>query len=162
MLGTSATPGLVELTLDCAPLGSATRSVEGERFDFIPAGRPTRDLLSPFTASGFGRALAELKQRYDVIVIDSPPVLLASEGLVLSGCADLTVLVVQWRKTTRVLARKAALLLSRCSAGSRVAILSQVNINELRDKDGRSTAQQYRSAYRKASLVRLVDQGGDK
>ena len=141
-----ATPGLVELTLDRAPLADVTRAVAGERFDFVAAGRPTQDALSPFTIKAFGGVLAELKRHYDVIVIDSPPVLLAFEGLVLSGCADMTLFVVKWRSTPREIARKAARLLARCSAGPCLAVLSQVNLRHLR-RDDRQMEQHYRGAY---------------
>ena len=131
-LGVPATPGLVELVHDGAAIDAVTRHVPNERFDFLAAGRPAHEPLGHLTAEAFAQALVELKRRYDVIVIDSAPVLLASEGLVLVGCADLTLFLVKWRTTPREIARKAALLLTRCSAGPCLAVLSQVNHRRLR------------------------------
>ena len=145
-LGVPATPGLVELTLDCAPLESVNRWASADGFDFLSAGRPTSDALSPFTIEAFGRALAGLKQLYDVIVIDSAPLLLASEGLVVSGYASLTLFVVKWRTTPREIARKAAQLLTRSSAGPCLSVLAQVDLRRL-GRDERRMEVQYRRAY---------------
>jgi uncharacterized protein involved in exopolysaccharide biosynthesis/Mrp family chromosome partitioning ATPase len=144
-LGVPATPGLVELTLDRLALHAAVRQVPGERFDFLPAGRPTGDTLGPFAIDRFGGVLDELKRDYDVIVIDSAPVLLASEGVVLSSFADLTLFLVKWRTTPREIARKSAALLTRCSSGNCVAVLSQVDPKRLR-RAGRAE-EQYRARH---------------
>jgi capsular exopolysaccharide synthesis family protein len=146
-LGLPATPGLVELTIDQAPLESVIRDVDGEGFVFLPAGRPTRDVLSPFTGAGFAEMFADLKRIYDVIVIDSAPVLLAPEGLVLAGLTDLTLFVVKWRTTPREIVQKSAQLLTRSSAGPVVAALSQVNLQEMRRSGTKGVEDQYRKAY---------------
>ena len=147
MLNVPATPGLVDATLDDSPLGTVTRRIPGEEFDFLSAGRPTKDMLSPFTKASFGQALVDLRKRYDIIVIDSAPVLLAAEALVLSASADLTLLLVRWRVTPRQVARKAALLLGRCSAGPCLAVLSRANLRKMRSGWGQRIEEQYRTAY---------------
>ena len=143
-----ATPGLVELTLDQAPVATVVRSVPGEQFDLLPAGRPTQDTLSPFTTDAFSRSLSDLRRNYEVIVIDTAPLLLASESLVLSGVADLTLFLVQWRVTPREVARKAALLLTRCSTGPCLSVLSQVDLRRMRRRDGQRMETYYRTAHR--------------
>ena len=145
-LGVPATPGLVDLSLDRVLVTSVVRQVPSEGFDFLPAGRTTPDALAPFTADAFGRYLTEFKHSYDVIVIDSAPALLASEVLVLSGSADLTLFLVKWRTTPREIARKGAVMLSRSSAGPCIAVLAQVDIRRL-GRDERRMEEQYRTAY---------------
>jgi len=147
-LGVPATPGLVELAVDRVGLDTVARQVAGERFDFLPVGRPTTDPLSPFTTEAFGAILAQLKRSYDVIVIDTAPILFAAEGLVLVGRADLTLFLVKWRTTPREIARKAAHLLTRSSAGPCLSVLSQVNLRRMRDGKGRQMEEHYRDAYR--------------
>ena len=150
ILGAPATPGLVELSVDRQLSGSVIRRPTGEAFDFLAAGRPTPDVLGAFTVDGFGGALSELKRSYDVIVIDSAPILLASESLVLLGFADLTLFLVKWRTTPREASRKAAQLLARCSAGTALAVLSQVDLRRARRRRGGYAGDQYRGVYRAA------------
>jgi polysaccharide biosynthesis transport protein len=143
-----AAPGLVDLTLDRSPSADALRALPEEGFDLLPAGRPPGDALSPFTIDAFGVLLGELKQQYDVIVIDSAPALLAAEVLVLAGRADLTLLLVKWRTTPREIALKTAQLLGRCSSGPCLAVLSQVDLHRMRAGAARGIEEQYRAAYR--------------
>ena len=146
-LGVPATPGLADFALDGEAILSMIRPIAAERFDFLPVGRPTQDTLSLFTVDGFGITLNELKRSYDVIVLDSAPLLLASEGLVLSCYADLTLFLVQWRSTPRELARKAAMLLTQCSRGLCLAVLAQVSAKHLRQSHPR-TQDYYSAAFR--------------
>jgi succinoglycan biosynthesis transport protein ExoP len=66
-----------------------------------------------------------------VIVIDSAPVLLASEGLVVAGVADMILLLVKWRTTPRAVTRKAATMITRSSGGPCLTVLSQVNVRRM-------------------------------
>lgn len=147
LLKVPARPGLVELTLDEAPFGTVVRQVPGEAFDFLSPGRPTRDSLSPFTTKAFGQVIGELRQRYDVIVIDSAPVLIAAEALVLNSVADVSLILVKWRTTPRQLARKAVQLLSRSSAGTCLAVLSQVNLRRMRAGKSELLEARHRASY---------------
>jgi succinoglycan biosynthesis transport protein ExoP len=139
------TPGLVDLTRDDgASTAASIRPMPDDGFDLLPAGRPTQDILSPF--EDFSATLTRLKRDYDVIILDSAPLLLAAEGLVLSGHADLTLFLVKWRTTPRQIVRKASSLLTRCSTGKCLAVLSQVSDKHLR-RGGASVEDQYRATY---------------
>ena len=68
------------------------------------------DIMSPGTFSrgsllawsgGFSELLATLRNRYDMVIIDSPPVLSASESTLLTTHADATVMAVRWGETPR-------------------------------------------------------------
>jgi Mrp family chromosome partitioning ATPase len=145
-LGLSALPGLVELTLDKADMDTIVRRPADESFDFLSAGRPTQDPLAPFTIGDFGPALKQWKSRFDVVVIDCAPVLLASETLVLAGCVDLILFMVRWRATPRDLAVQATNLLTRCSTGPCLSVMSQVDLRRIR-RGGWHTAAYYQKAY---------------
>jgi capsular exopolysaccharide synthesis family protein len=139
-----ATPGLVDMILDATPVASAIRNLVNERFDLLPVGRPTPDTLAPF--ENFDAVLTRLKQNYDVIILDSAPVLLASEGLVLSRYVDLTLFLVKWRTTPREIARKAVMLLTRHTGGACLAVLTQVSSTHLRRGEA-GVEDRYRAAY---------------
>ena len=52
-------------------------------------------------SQGFRKALEELSQRYDKIIIDSPPVMPVADGRILGALCDITVLVLRAEKSTR-------------------------------------------------------------
>jgi capsular exopolysaccharide synthesis family protein len=53
-----------------------------------------------FTAPAFEDLIASLRERYDRIIIDTPPVAASADTAILSVIADVTILVVRWRATT--------------------------------------------------------------
>ena len=60
--------------------------------------------------------IAELAERFDVVLIDSPPVLPVADALILSGYADGVLLVVAAGQTRRAELRRAAEKLAQASA----------------------------------------------
>jgi Mrp family chromosome partitioning ATPase len=46
-------------------------------------------------------ALATFAERYDLVILDSPPVMAVSDARIISQLADYTIFVVQWAKTAR-------------------------------------------------------------
>jgi polysaccharide biosynthesis transport protein len=69
-------------------------------------------------SAAFKRLLATLKERYDRVILDSPPVAPVTDGVVLSTCADATILVVRAMRTSRDVAGHA--LHSLQAVGGRV------------------------------------------
>jgi capsular exopolysaccharide synthesis family protein len=88
--------------------------------------------------------LATLRERYDLVVLDTAPVLPVAESRALAAMADATLLIVRWRKTPSQAARMALDQLER--AGARVigGVLSQVDV---RRRAGLGSEAVYYEAY---------------
>jgi len=56
--------------------------------------------MALFTAPAFEDLIASLRERYDRIIIDTPPVAASADTAMLGAIADVTILVVRWRATT--------------------------------------------------------------
>jgi len=54
-----------------------------------------------FSSDRFASMLEELRRKYDVIIIDTPPVLIVPDARVIAQNVDATVFVVKWDKTER-------------------------------------------------------------
>jgi len=72
-----------------------------ENLYFLPSGIMPADSAGLLNSKKFTDMLADLKSRFDIILIDSPPVLGVSDASVLCAEADLTMIVVQHRKLPR-------------------------------------------------------------
>lgn len=72
-------------------------------------------------------ALEVLANRYDLIVVDAPPVLAASEATLIARRADAAVLVVQWNRTPQGAIRKALQKLAELGAAPAAAALVDVD-----------------------------------
>lgn len=88
MFGTSCVPGLAEvLGQQTLSDGAVTRQV-APNVDLLPAGKLVASPHSLLRRGVFESLLAEFKHRYRYIVVDTPPVLSASEALVLANACD--------------------------------------------------------------------------
>jgi len=96
---TKRTPGLTELLMG-APLDQVLQRQVAPGLDFIATGaeppHPADVLLSPAMET----LLEAFKGRYDLVVIDTPPILAASDAGILAGKAGAVFLVARAEKTT--------------------------------------------------------------
>jgi capsular exopolysaccharide synthesis family protein len=74
----------------------------------IPAGSPTQQAGSLVHSPKMAELLAGLRQEFDTILIDTPPMLTMVDARVLGRLADGVILVVRSRQTTREMAQAAA------------------------------------------------------
>jgi succinoglycan biosynthesis transport protein ExoP len=92
-------PGVSEALTDSADLQvrlkSALVDTELERLRVLPAGAPTSRSAELLAAPGWASLLDELRAGFDLVVIDSPPVLPVVDTLEMVHSADLTILVVR-------------------------------------------------------------------
>jgi succinoglycan biosynthesis transport protein ExoP len=67
----------------------------------LPAGRPSGAALELFGSEKLLVVLQEVRQHYDLVLLDTPPILAMTEARVVAGAADGTLLCVRWRSTPR-------------------------------------------------------------
>lgn len=67
-----------------------------EYIDFIPRGKHPNNPASLLISERFDALFTELKARYDYIIIDSPPVLAASDAMLLAQYADQVLMVARY------------------------------------------------------------------
>jgi polysaccharide biosynthesis transport protein len=79
--------------------------------------------------------LALLKDRYDFILIDCPPVLPVSDAVVLSSMADGMIFVVRGQKTPRHVVREAISQLGNSRAKILGVVLNRVDIRKAEYRD---------------------------
>jgi polysaccharide biosynthesis transport protein len=73
-------------------------ATEIENLSMIPSGTLPADPVAILNSQRMSDLIAELKLRYDLVLIDSPPVLGVSDASVIASEADYTVIVVQHRR----------------------------------------------------------------
>ena len=68
---------------------------------FMPSGILPSDAAGILNSRRMSELIADVKQRFDLILIDSPPILGVSDASVLASEVDLTMIVIQHRKLPR-------------------------------------------------------------
>lgn len=89
-------PGLVGVLQQKHTLDEAIVTGWSERLDLLPAGRLASNAVSLLGNGHLRSLLDEALKRYRFIVVDTPPVLPASESVLLSNAADATLLCAMW------------------------------------------------------------------
>jgi len=74
---------------------------EATGLSVLPAIQPTPQAADILSSKRFGALIEELLQRYDFILLDTPPVLLVSDAGVVGKYADTTIYTVRWDHTPR-------------------------------------------------------------
>jgi tyrosine-protein kinase Etk/Wzc len=95
VFGTSRGPGLSELMAGEASLGDVIISLPEIGVDFIPRGSNITNPADQLVLGNLDRYLEEMKDFYNHIVIDSPPILGATDAAIIGKYADATFLVVK-------------------------------------------------------------------
>ncbi|MBX3429780.1 MAG: CpsD/CapB family tyrosine-protein kinase [Hyphomonadaceae bacterium] len=80
---------------------------------FIPASRVRSPWRNVASAPGFKELIMRLRQHYELIVLDCPPVLVGADGALTAGMADKSVLVTAWDRTPISAVRRAMAALQR-------------------------------------------------
>jgi uncharacterized protein involved in exopolysaccharide biosynthesis/Mrp family chromosome partitioning ATPase len=132
--GQAQTGVLDALSPDGRSAIGAVQHVSKLNLDYLPVcGRPDDPLL-PFVGGQVNRLLRQLRDSYDCVVIDSPPLLAVAEARLLAAMADKVLLVVKWGSTRRDVAREVSSLLRDSGVLSEnsfelvCAVLAQVDL----------------------------------
>lgn len=120
-------PGLTEVVLGEASLDEVLVEDKESGAFVLPAGKmapdPTEILASPKTTE----MLDELARRFELVVIDSPPLVAVADSRLLAPQADAAVLVVRWAATPRQVVALAAKQLAEAGANISGVVLSLVD-----------------------------------
>ncbi len=80
--------GLSDVLKDEAAVEDVVIPVQGGTFVLLPAGTPIQDTSRVLQSRKLEALISQLRQVYDLIIIDSPPVLPVPDALVIGRCAD--------------------------------------------------------------------------
>ena len=116
-------------------IGEATQPrVHGDRqsdLSFITAGQAGTDASELLLSDKMSRLLDHLRECYDVVVLDSPPVLAVVDPRILAQMADATVFLVDWGKTRRKIIQAAIALLQQGDPPLLGCVLNNVDVKRL-------------------------------
>src|SRR5262245_8634358 len=123
-LDTPVGPGLTDFLageLPEAPIGPT----HVDNLSFLPAGRTVPNTAELLASEPMAAFLRQMREQWNFIVIDSPPLLAVSDGLLLASLADGVVLVAQRGKSRQDRLRVALERLQRVGARSLGVVLNR-------------------------------------
>jgi succinoglycan biosynthesis transport protein ExoP len=119
-------PGLAELILAKKTLAEVTQKEVAQGLDFIPSGGLPGFTLGLIHGNRLRELIAELKQRYDKVVFDSPPIIGVSDASVLASAVDGAVLLIQHRRNPQSMVLRAQQIVESLKTPLLGVVLNQV------------------------------------
>lgn len=123
-------PGLAEHLTGDVELEAIVRMDERFSLDYIAAGKPTGNAGDIVESQGLRDLIATLREKYDLVVVDTPPVMAVSDSRRLASIADRVVFLVRWAHTRRETVRAAAEMIARAKPGGVVTVLNRVDVRK--------------------------------
>jgi polysaccharide biosynthesis transport protein len=129
IFGKDAKVGVTTALLD-ESIDGAILATDVPNLSVIPAGPIPPNPAELLHSDRFKHFLEQVQGRFDRVILDSPPVVPVTDGVVLSTLVDGTILVVRAFKTTKDLARHALRALLDVGANVAGTVLNAVNLNK--------------------------------
>ncbi|HEX8374056.1 MAG TPA: CpsD/CapB family tyrosine-protein kinase, partial [Geminicoccaceae bacterium] len=126
-LGLSAARGLTDVLSGDADLDAMLLGEPGSRLRVLPAGTRQASPVGLLASAEAAGLIAELRRRFDVVILDTPPLLPVADARVLARLADEVVLVLRWGRTRRSAARLALRHLVESGATVAGVLISRVD-----------------------------------
>lgn len=136
-------PGLTEYLAGQSTLEQCiVHSNTVNHLDFLPRGKNHSHASEMLNSDRFSKLLEQLSQQYDHIIIDTPPILAVTDGIIISQFAGVNLVVARYAKTQM---KELELTINRFEqAGSKV---NGIILNDVRATVGGNYGYNYAYAY---------------
>lgn len=149
--------GILDLLLNSRPPAEVIRHIPELGLDYLPMIGCFADPLVLFAGAQMPRLLHQLREKYDCVIIDGPPVLGGTETRLFASLADEILFVVKWGSTRREVAQNALNLLRSSGSSAEqqrqpvTALIAQVDLKK-HARYGYGDVGEYFLQYEKHSL----------
>jgi polysaccharide biosynthesis transport protein len=127
------TIGLSSVLAGTNTLENAIRRVNVDRVDVLPCGPLPANPSEILNSEMFKELLAQITEKYDNVIVDSPPVTAVTDARILAAMCDGTMLVVRAGKTTQRVAENACDALMSVGGSMHGMIVNDVSPRALRN-----------------------------
>ena len=121
-------PGLTDLLMERQELKDLLRRTPQEGLTFLPSGRLPASAMGLLASSRMRDFLKRVREDYDWVILDSPPIMGVSDAAVLVRQAEMAVLVVQYRKYPQAMTLRARQTVEKVGGRLAGVVLNNINI----------------------------------
>jgi polysaccharide biosynthesis transport protein len=121
--------GLAEVLTDQAELSQVIKSTQVERLSILPAGGAVPNPAELIGSMKMSKLISFLREHFDYIIIDTPPIMPVSDSLILSREADGVIMVTRAYQTLREHARISLAKLNEGGARILGLVLNDVGVD---------------------------------
>ncbi len=121
--------GLTSFLLGQRTLEETIQKTPVKNLDFLPSGRLPASAMGILNSPQMKEFVNDIKQRYDFVFFDSPPILGVSDASILVSMMDMTLLVVQYRKYPQPMTVRAKLTIDKVGGNLLGVVLNNINLS---------------------------------
>jgi capsular exopolysaccharide synthesis family protein len=130
ILGLSNATGLVSYLLKQNTLEEVIQRTSLPTLDFMASGKLPSSSMGVLNSPQMKDLITELKQRYDYIFFDSPPILGVSDASVLASEVDIAIQVIQYRRYPQPMNVRAKQLVEKVGGNLIGIVLNNINMSQ--------------------------------
>lgn len=153
ILGLSNSTGLTSYLLKQNTLEEVIQTTKLPTMDFMPSGKLPSSSMSILSSTPMKALIGEVKQRYDYVFLDSPPIMGVSDASVLASEVDLAIQVIQYRRYPQPMNVRAKQMIEKVGGNLVGIVLNNINLSQ---------AAGYYSDYYQSYYYRPEEAEGDE
>lgn len=122
--------GLTNYLLRQNSLEEVIQTTKLPTLDFLASGKLPSSSLGVLSSTQMKDLIAELKQRYDFVLFDSPPIMGVSDASILASEVDMTLQVIQYRRYPQPMNIRAKQLIEKVGGNLVGIVLNNINMSQ--------------------------------
>lgn len=130
MLRVTNAIGLTNYLLRQNTLEEVIQTTSLPTLDFLSSGKLPSSSLGILSSTQMKDLIGELKQRYDFVFFDSPPIMGVSDASILASEVDMTIQVIQYRRYPQPMNIRAKQLIEKVGGNLVGIVLNNINMSQ--------------------------------
>jgi polysaccharide biosynthesis transport protein len=122
--------GLTNYLLKQNSLEEVIQTTSLPTLDFMASGKLPSSSMGVLSSSQMRNLISELKQRYDFVFFDSPPIMGVSDASILASEVDLTMQVIQYRRYPQPMNIRAKQMIEKVGGNLLGIVLNNINMSQ--------------------------------
>lgn len=128
LLRQSNDTGLINYLLKQGTLDEVIQKTPVQLLDFMPSGKLPGRQVNILGSEPMRNLISELKQRYDFILFDSPPIMGLSDASVLASEVDMAIQIIQYRRYPQLMNIRAKQMVEKVGGNLVGIVLNNINM----------------------------------
>ncbi len=130
IIGVSNSTGLTSYLLKQNTLEEVIQTTKLPTLDFMPSGKLPSSSMGILSSSQMKALIGEVKQRYDYVFLDSPPIMGVSDASILASEVDLALQVIQYRRYPQPMNVRAKQMIEKVGGNLVGIVLNNINVSQ--------------------------------
>ena len=130
MLHVTNSIGLTNYLMRQNSLEEVIQTTKVPTMDFLASGKLPSSSLGILSSAQMKNLITELKQRYDFVFFDSPPIMGVSDASILASEVDMTLQVIQYRRYPQPMNIRAKQLIEKVGGNLIGIVLNNINMSQ--------------------------------